>query len=64
MNRSYRELYNIVYKTPKNFYKTYYQNETRGKKTRCIWGKEAAKAFADTVDVIHIFNGVGEYVTL
>ena len=59
-----REIISVVFKVKRNMNITHYQNEYGHMHTRIFDDIEKAKEFAKGVDLIHAFNGVGEYVKL
>jgi hypothetical protein len=55
---------NVTYKRPYNPYRTYWQSQRRDIGIRSFKDVEAARAFAQTVDVVSVFNNVGKKITL
>lgn len=57
-----KNLVTIVYAKEHNPHVTNFRNETRNTRSRIFTSLEEAKRFADTVEMLHAFDGIGKAV--
>lgn len=61
---NYNDIINITYKCEPNPNKTYFQNQNRYVKVKTFIDINEAKAFAEKVEVVRIWNGCGKRIAL
>lgn len=59
-----KEIINVTYKRKHNPNRSTYQNQAKGIDIKTFKSKKAAAEFIKAVEVVHIFNGIGQMIIL